>query len=80
MAASIVGDRFKRVSVENFLFYDGRQREVKQAVLEYESNLDDNYQKGRNLSLTGPVGTGKDHLGRGVILTAWKSGYTVCVE
>jgi len=64
------GKRYAPCRLQNFDCADEKQRTALEVLLRYRDGIADNIQKGKNLILFGPSGTGKDHLVTGMVHAA----------
>ena len=71
------GTRYKACTLENFEAATEAQKLVLDAIQVYRASLTENVKRGRNIVLTGPPGTGKDHLLAGLMHTAIASGHVL---
>lgn len=66
------GCRYRDCTLDNFVAQTQAQRSVLAEVRKYADHLAENVQAGTNVLLTGPHGTGKDHLLAGLMHVAVK--------
>jgi DNA replication protein DnaC len=71
------GDRYRRCTLGNFQVETEAQREVLRQISEYGDRLAEEIAMGTNIVLTGPIGTGKDHLLAALMSLALAGDHTV---
>ena len=71
------GKRYRRCTLENFRAPTEDQREVLATIQGYAEQLAANIEAGINLILTGPEGTGKDHLLAALFDPAIDAGFSL---
>lgn len=72
---SMIPQRFKNKTIDNFSVTNALQESVKGLVLTYVQNLPSRLKNGSSLIFVGNVGTGKTHLACAIAHEAIKQGY-----
>jgi DNA replication protein DnaC len=73
---SAIPPRFADVNFSNYIIDNNEQKIVKDCMIEFAKNIDDNLKIGRNIMLAGNSGTGKTHLSIAMAKIAIEYGYT----
>ena len=68
--------RFKQCNFDNYVVNNKLQNKVKNTLIEFAKNINANLKIGKNIILSGNVGTGKTHLSIATAKEAVNQGYT----
>lgn len=71
------GERYANCTLENYAIDSQPQSQAVQKICEYIAKIQDRINKGMNLILFGPKGTGKDHLLSVAVREAIRNDFTV---
>lgn len=72
-----VGEKYADAAVANWRTETDRQKQVREAVIDYCRTISDRVKAREGVVLYGPVGTGKDHLAVGIAKAACLAGLSV---